>query len=95
MIGLDLDLDHLADLVADRVMARLATGNGNGHGSGPDRLLDAKAAAQVLGVRVRWLYRHAARLPFVVRPEGRLLRFSEAGIEKYIAKRKPITGRGD
>ena len=76
-------LGQLADLVADRVAARL-----NGHGApavpGPDRLLEVDEAAAVLGVKPRWLYRHAARLPFTRRLSPRVVRFSEAGIRAYL-----------
>jgi excisionase family DNA binding protein len=51
-----------------------------------DRLLTVKEAAAKLAVKVGWLYRHADQLPFTV-PQGRLLRFSERGIDKYIAQR--------
>ena len=51
-----------------------------------DRLLDVKEAAEKLRRSADWLYRHASELPFVVR-DGRLLRFSEQGIETYIRQR--------
>jgi hypothetical protein len=54
--------------------------------SGQDRLLKARAAAERLGCSTDWLYEHAARLPFTVR-DGRLLRFSEVGITRYIRAR--------
>jgi predicted DNA-binding transcriptional regulator AlpA len=57
-------------------------------GSGePDRLLDVAAAAQRLAVSRDWLYHHAHQLPFTVR-QGRLLRFSTAGIARYIRSRQ-------
>jgi len=55
-----------------------------------DRLLTAIEAAQKLGATEDWLYRHASTLPFVVRVGKKHLRFSEAGIERYIRQR---TGR--
>jgi len=51
-----------------------------------DRLLDVKEAARKLGKSKDYLYRHASNYPFTVR-DGRSLRFSEAGIEKYIRQR--------
>ncbi len=51
-----------------------------------DRLLDVIQAAEKLGVKPDWLYRHHPNLPFRVR-HGKLLRFSELGIEDYIRKR--------
>jgi predicted DNA-binding transcriptional regulator AlpA len=53
---------------------------------GEDRLLRIQEAASVLGKKKDWMYRHAASLPFTVR-EGRLLRFSNNGIQKYIRAR--------
>ena len=51
-----------------------------------DRLLNVAEAAVKFGVKPDWLYRHHKNLPFTVR-HGRLLRFSELGIEDYIRKR--------
>ncbi len=51
-----------------------------------DRLLDVVQAAEKLGVKPDWLYRHHPNLAFRVR-HGKLLRFSELGIEDYIRKR--------
>ncbi len=67
--------------------ARLATLGPNGHApEDPDRLLTAAEAAAVLKVSPDYLYRHARKLPFAVRL-GRHLRFSAAGIERYIRQR--------
>jgi len=52
-----------------------------------DRLLDAAEAAVKLGVKPAWLYRRSRELPFVVRLDGKV-RFSTAGIERYIATRR-------
>jgi predicted DNA-binding transcriptional regulator AlpA len=51
-----------------------------------DRLLSIEEATSILGKTKDWLYRHANSLPFTVR-EGRLLRFSNNGIQKYIRVR--------
>jgi predicted DNA-binding transcriptional regulator AlpA len=51
-----------------------------------DRLLNVQEAAQKLGYKPDWIYRHHPELPFRVR-HGKLLRFSELGIEEYIRKR--------
>ncbi len=53
-----------------------------------DKLLTVEEAAEKLSVTVDWLYRHAARLPFTVRPGPRQLRFSLRGIERYIRQRQ-------
>jgi predicted DNA-binding transcriptional regulator AlpA len=52
-----------------------------------DRLLGVEEAGARLGVIADWLYRHHKDLPFTVRC-GRLLRFSQLGIEQYIRKRR-------
>jgi predicted DNA-binding transcriptional regulator AlpA len=52
-----------------------------------DRALKIDAAADRLGVSRDWLYRHAHQLPFTVR-NGRLLRFSSHGIDRYIMSRQ-------
>lgn len=53
----------------------------------PDRLLTPEAAASRLNVSVRWLYRHAHTLPFTRRLSRKRLRFSEAGLRRYMATR--------
>src|SRR5262245_58317134 len=52
-----------------------------------DRLLTPLEASQVLKTSVRWLYRHANHLPFTRRLSRKALRFSEAGIRRYLAAR--------
>jgi len=51
-----------------------------------DRLLCIEEAAAILGKTKDWMYRHADSLPFTVR-EGRLVRFSSNGLQKYIRAR--------
>lgn len=55
----------------------------NGHA--PDRLLEADEAAERLGMKKAWLWAHSDKLPFA-RRIGRKIRYSERGIEEYIAK---------
>jgi hypothetical protein len=50
-----------------------------------DRLLTPEEAAGVLGVGVRWLYRHARQLAFTRRLSRKMLRFSEVGLRRYMA----------
>ena len=54
---------------------------------GGERLLRVKEAAKKFGVTADWLYRHHPEFGFTVR-HGRLLRFSELGIEQHIRKRR-------
>lgn len=51
-----------------------------------DTLLTVGQAAEILRETTDWLYRRADKLPFAIR-EGRLLRFSRNGIQKYIQAR--------
>jgi predicted DNA-binding transcriptional regulator AlpA len=74
-------LDQLAELVAVKVAARL---NGKPQPEA-DRLLDVHDAADLLGVKPRWLYRRAKSLPFAKRLSPGVLRFSEAGLRAYMA----------
>jgi predicted DNA-binding transcriptional regulator AlpA len=84
-------VDGLPDLIAQveglkaRLYARLAATSPT-PAAPRDRLLNVKEAAQKLGRSADWLYRHGSEVPFVVR-DGRLLRFSEQGIEEYIRRR--------
>src|SRR5262245_26438399 len=54
-----------------------------------ERLLAPPDAAALLGVTVSWLYRHADRLPFSRRLSRKALRFSELGLRRWLATRKP------
>ena len=51
-----------------------------------DRLLTVTEAAGKLACSKDWLYRHHHRLPFAVR-NGRQLRFSAQGVDRYIRQR--------
>ena len=51
---------------------------------GPDRLLTAKEAADLLNVTPRWLYRR--QLPFARRLSRRAVRFSEAGLRRWLTR---------
>ena len=66
--------------------ALLAAGE-NGKPSEADVLIDVETAATRLATTKDWLYRHARHLPFTVR-QGRSLRFSSMGIERYIRSRQ-------
>lgn len=52
-----------------------------------DRLLKVDAAAKLLNVAPRWLYRHAATLPFARHLGRKTLRFSEAGLRRWAERR--------
>ncbi len=52
---------------------------------GEDRLLDAKQAAALLGVKKSWIYDHSPELSPIPLP-GRLLRFSEAKVRRWMRR---------
>ena len=56
---------------------------------GPDTTVDVREAARLLAMSPGWLYRNARRLPFTRRVGTRALRFSVAGIRRYLATRRP------
>lgn len=53
-----------------------------------DRLLTPEQTAAMLGVTVRWIYRHAHQLPFARRLSRKALRFSQAGLTRWIKTRR-------
>jgi predicted DNA-binding transcriptional regulator AlpA len=53
-----------------------------------DRMVDVREAAHLLGVSRSSLYRHAKELPFAHRIGRRAVRFSVAGIRRYLAGRR-------
>jgi excisionase family DNA binding protein len=94
-----LNRDALAALLEEvkalegRVMARLLLGATEGirarqEDAERDCLLTAKEAAERLALTVDYLYRHAEKLPFTVRPGAGQVRFSARGIERYIQARQ-------
>jgi len=56
------------------------------HQTSGDRLLKVEEVAYRLNCDTDWVYRKADKLPFACRLSPRQLRFSEKGLEKYIAK---------
>jgi predicted DNA-binding transcriptional regulator AlpA len=64
-----------------------ASAETDAHRQRGDRLLDVNQAAEKFGVKADWLYRHHRDYGFTVR-HGKLLRFSEIGIDDYIRKRR-------
>jgi predicted DNA-binding transcriptional regulator AlpA len=57
-------------------------------GRAGDRLLTAQEVADVLSVDKTWVYRHADTLLFTRRISENSLRFSESGLQKWMASRK-------
>jgi hypothetical protein len=67
-------------------MARLTAPQAADATPAPDELLDVAEAARRLGRSTDYLYRNAHAYPFT-RRDGRAVRFSARGIERYIAKK--------
>jgi predicted DNA-binding transcriptional regulator AlpA len=92
-----LTVTELRQLIAQEIAAALQ--NGGGYAPEKDRLLTPEEAAEILNPAansansVRWLYRHANKLPFTRRIGRKNLRFSEAGLRRWIAARKPDSPR--
>jgi excisionase family DNA binding protein len=78
-------LARLDSLLQERLFLANRIGDTDGAGH-RDRLLNVKEAAEKLCVTKDYLYRNSSKLPFTVRMGGKL-RFSEAGIERYIRQR--------
>jgi len=53
-----------------------------------DQLLTVREAAKRLGVSTRYVYGHADDYPFARRLGPKTLRFSERGLEKWLARTK-------
>jgi predicted DNA-binding transcriptional regulator AlpA len=82
-------LARLAGLQAILLSRLLVSPNGKAKSSAePDRFLTAEEAAPMLGTTPRWLYRHSKQLPFARRLSRKALRFSEAGLRRYMASRQ-------
>lgn len=74
--------------LAARLRTPAPAGEAAGDPSEPDRLLAPTEAAERLGVTTRWLYRHARNLPFTRRLSRKTLRFSQTGLERYLAGKR-------
>jgi predicted DNA-binding transcriptional regulator AlpA len=90
-VNLDPLLEQLAELVAEKVAARL---NGKeqppdrtAHGTDGEPLLDAKAVAEQLGTSARWVYDHAQELGGK-RLTRRCLRFPEGAVRRYVERHR-------
>ena len=79
------ELARLDSLLQERLFLANRIGDTERPGAG-DRLLNVQEAAEKLSLSEDYLYRHSDKLPFTVRIGGQL-RFSEAGIERYIRQR--------
>ena len=67
-----------------------------------DRLIKPKELAERLGTSMDWVYRHWKEFPFTVKLSPRQLRFSENGLEQFLAGKQqdessvtPLPGHED
>ena len=65
----------------------LVTPGAHDSGTDGDRLLTAEEVAHVLGVTKRWVQRRARRLPFARHISVRSVRYSEAGLKRWMMAR--------
>jgi predicted DNA-binding transcriptional regulator AlpA len=79
-------ISALQTALAVRLMAPAAPARPN-EPTGDDRLLTAEEAAKILGVTVRWIYRHQ-RLPFIRKLSRKVLRVSEVALRRWLVARK-------
>lgn len=91
LIHLQLQARHVAAALEAAILTRLglAAGSPPPAPTAADHLLDVTEAARIAGVKPIWLYRNADRLPFARRLSGKCLRFSAAGLQKWVATRRP------
>ena len=82
-----ITVKELRQIIAEEVRAALQ--NTGALVSDKDKLLEPKKAAELMGVTPRWQYRHADKLPFTRRISRKHLRFSEAGLRRWLAAKKP------
>ena len=87
--GLLAALGAIQTSLVARVLARPPKDTGAETRSPLDRLLKPQEAASRLGVKIRWLYDHASKLPFTRRLSRKALRFSERGLDEYMRKKRP------
>jgi predicted DNA-binding transcriptional regulator AlpA len=77
--------NELAVIVKDAVSEAMKSAK---NGAVEERLLDADEAAKILSVTKEWLYQNRRRLPFTRKLGHKLLRFSYAGMLRWIESKK-------
>jgi len=86
MSGNDVpELAGLLEALKVRLVLRLQTSTVPSPAEERDRLLDAEQAAALLGVKKSWIFDHSAELS-PVRLPGRLLRFSESKLRRWMRR---------
>jgi len=87
----DLLLEQIRLIVREEIAA--ASNVAISNPGNADVLLTPEEAAAIMNVERRWLIRHSRRLPFTRRISRKNLRFSEAGIRRWLATKKPSLSR--
>jgi len=89
LVDVRRQLRHL-DSDVDAILARrLLRHDGQPAPAAPERVLKVEEAARLAGVTKNWLYRHADQLPFTHRISKKCLRFSAAGLQRWLDSRRP------
>ncbi|HEY6368060.1 MAG TPA: helix-turn-helix domain-containing protein [Candidatus Binatia bacterium] len=83
-----MSIGELRQVIAEEVIAALRNGGEHVVEKDGAALLTPEKTAELMGVEVRWLYRHAKQLPFTRKLSRRVLRFSEAGLRKWLAAKR-------
>jgi predicted DNA-binding transcriptional regulator AlpA len=76
---------ELSDIIEAAVSKAMKNGKA---GAAEDRLVDIEEAAKILSVSPEWLYRNRSRLPFARKLGHKLLRFSYAGMLRWMDSKK-------
>src|SRR5258705_7630225 len=89
--GLLVELAGLQSALAARLSASPADGTATVSASDAERLLTAEDVAARLQRSVDWVYRQAKHWPFTRRLTRRTVRFSEPGLQRFLAQRRSLT----
>lgn len=86
-----VELAGLQSALAARLSASPADGTATVSASDAERLLTAEDVAARLQRSVDWVYRQAKHWPFTRRLTRRTVRFSEPGLQRFLAQRRSLT----
>jgi predicted DNA-binding transcriptional regulator AlpA len=86
-----VELAGLQSALAARLSGSPAAGTATVSRSDADRLLTAEEVAARLQRSVGWVYRQAKHWPFTRRLTRRTVRFSEAGLQRFLAQHRSLT----
>lgn len=86
-----IELARLQAVVAARLSTNPTASPASISDSDSDRLLTAEEVAERLQRSVDWVYRQAKHWPFTRRLTRRTVRFSEAGLQRFLGQRRAFT----